>query len=253
MNDIKCSVIDNECVAADTYLLRLGCENDIKWKPGQFVMLKVSEALDPFLRRPFSILGYKDGILSILYRVKGRATSMLSKKLKNQSLMLLGPFGNGFTSPTLNGEAIYVAGGIGLPPILAMAERLRKGHIIIGARTSDELALIDRISDISGVDAIITTDDGSMGMRGTATDVLENYIGGLPLNSVIYSCGPYPMLRKVYEVSKEHELRCEVSLEGHMACGFGVCHGCTVKTYMGNRLICKDGPCFDASSILWED
>ncbi|HDM32210.1 MAG TPA: dihydroorotate dehydrogenase electron transfer subunit, partial [Deltaproteobacteria bacterium] len=113
MIDIDCSILENNQVASSTFMLVLEYTKDISWRPGQFVMLRLAEGMDPFLRRPFSILGLHNERLEILYRTRGKATRMLSRMNKGEKLKVLGPLGNGFSEPQENDKVIYVAGGIG--------------------------------------------------------------------------------------------------------------------------------------------
>lgn len=280
MKDLECSVIKNQKVANNTYLLALRCDGHIgEYMPGQFVMIKISSNTHPFLRRPFGILGYSDGLLYVLYKVKGQGTYMLSNKHPGDKLWVLGPLGKGFSLPECNEEPFYVAGGTGLPPILSLAQHLKKGHIMIGAKSLDDLALVEQIRNIPNTKASFTTEDGSFGFKGLVTDVLKKCVSrgrghvltfdilehDIQLNQmtekecqilrhdplIIYACGPYDMLRQTYIIAKRCGARCQVSLEEHMACGFGVCQGCTVETRFGNMRVCKDGPIFDAADIIW--
>ncbi len=251
MIDTNCHILENRPVAVNTFMLVLEYKKKIDWWPGQFVMLRLTEALDPFLRRPFSILDLGDNRLEILYRIRGRATNMLSRMGKGENLKVLGPLGKGFSMPRDNEEIIYVAGGIGLPPVLALARVLKRGHLILGAKTFREIPMLDRIKDIDGIEIALATEDGSIGEKGTVIPRFEKLVEGFGPGCMVYACGPTPMLKRVSKVSIENGVMCEVSMEERMGCGFGVCHGCTVNTLDGNRLVCKDGPCFDASKIIW--
>lgn len=250
VKDLECGIIKNDKVAHDTYLLTLKCSEGIDaWMPGQFVMIKVASAIHPFLRRPFAILGYSDGLLDVLYKVIGQGTYTLSNMHSGDKLWVFGPLGKGFCLPEANEEIFYVAGGTGLPPIFSLAHHLEKGHILIGAKTMNGLALVKTICNIPNIKASFTTEDGSFGSKGLVTDVLEKSVNTSP--SIIYACGPYDMLKKTYMIAKRYGTRCQVSLEEHMACGFGVCRGCVVETIAGNMQVCKDGPIFDATDIIW--
>jgi len=251
MIDIDCSILENKQVASSTFMLVLEYSKDISWRPGQFVMLRLTEGMDPFLRRPFSILGLHNERLEILYRARGKATRMLSRMNKGEELKVLGPLGNGFSEPQENDKVIYVAGGIGLPPVLALAAMTGRGYFVLGAKTRGEIPILERVKGISGIEVRLATEDGSMGEKGTVIPHLEKLISGIGAGCNVYACGPAPMLKIVSEMCIAKGARCEVSLEERMGCGFGVCHGCTVNTLDGARLVCKEGPCFDASKIVW--
>ncbi len=250
MEDCNALVKDNRQVARDTYLMTLACELS-PFTPGQFLMLRLTGSCEPFLRRPLAILSCREGAVELLYKVKGRGTSLLAGKQKGEELSALGPLGKGFSDPRPDEEAVYIAGGTGLPPILAMAERIGRGHMIIGAYTKDDIPLWQRMQDIRGVEITAATEDGSMGMRGVATQALDDLLKKLQPPCVIYACGPAGMLKAAASLAKGFGARCEVSIEERMACGFGVCSACVVRTTTGNQRVCIKGPVFDAADIEW--
>lgn len=248
MMDIECIILDNLEVAQDTFLLSLNSSLPLS-VPGQFVMVKINSGHEPFLRRPFAILTDKAQKLEILYKIKGQGTLLLSHKSPGETVSVLGPLGNGFSPPLKNENIIYIAGGTGLPPILSLAEHLKRGLLVFGARSKDDIPLLSRLSDIPGIELMTTTEDGSLGRKGMATDILNRYKPENPL--VIYACGPKGMLREASEYAKRTGARCEVSLEEYMSCGFGVCTGCVVGTKDGNLRVCREGPVFDSSDLIW--
>ncbi|HOX00265.1 MAG TPA: dihydroorotate dehydrogenase electron transfer subunit, partial [Deltaproteobacteria bacterium] len=140
MNDVLAVVKGNRAVARDTFLMDLDCALEPSL-PGQFLMVKVSSSCELFLRRPLAILGQGEGTLEILYKLKGEGTLELSRKKPGDVLWVLGPLGNCF-SPPQNGEsALFVAGGTGLPPVLALASRVGSGSLVIGARSKEDIPL----------------------------------------------------------------------------------------------------------------
>ncbi len=251
MVKIEARVRNNREVAQGTFLLTLSCDFP-EFDPGQFVMLGLTGTCEPFLRRPLAILSRPAGALELLYRIRGRGTALLAEKMPPETLSVLGPLGRGFGMPADNEGAVFLAGGTGLPPILALAERVRRGHLVFGARSIGELPLWDRLSSIEGVQALAATEDGSLGKKGLATDVLEEVLQRVSPPIVVYACGPREMLRQAAHLAQAIGARCEVSLEEHMACGFGVCSACAVKTVSGSRRVCTDGPAFDARDIRWD-
>lgn len=250
MKDSKATVKENREVARDTYLMIL--EGDFPLSiPGQFAMIQIDCGNDPFLRRPLAILGQKDTELEFLYKVKGKGTMEMSRKRKGDMLSILGPLGKGFSTPQKDESVVYIAGGTGVPPIIALAEQQKKGYLIVGARSKEDFPLRNRISNIQGIHVRITTEDGSLGQKGLATDVLDEILASISIPCIVYACGPNAMLKKISEQARRIGARCEVSLEEHMACGFGVCSACAVKTVTGNQRVCLQGPVFDAMLIQW--
>ncbi len=250
MKECSALVKDNRRVGQDTYLMTLECEFS-PFTPGQFLMLRLTGTCEPFLRRPLAILSYRERAIELLYKVRGGGTSLLAGTKKGEALSVLGPLGKGFSDPKPEEEAVYVAGGTGLPPILALAEKTRRGRLIIGARTRDDIPLWNRMQNIAGVEPTATTEDGSLGIRGVATQALGDLLETIQSPCVIYACGPTGMLKQAARLAQGSGARCEVSIEEHMACGFGVCSACVVRTTTGNQKVCTQGPVFDASCIEW--
>ncbi|MCM8830433.1 MAG: dihydroorotate dehydrogenase electron transfer subunit [Candidatus Omnitrophica bacterium] len=236
------------------YLLELEGSFNQTPIPGQFVHIKIEPF---FLRRPFSIAGYKDNYLKILYRIAGRATDILAQKKEDELLGLIGPSGNGFPVNKKWENVYLAAGGTGIAPLLFLAETLKKKNCNItffyGARTSDCIAF--NILPY-GVNYVFSTDDGSYGYKGLVGDILKRYIMENGVPDVIYSGGPYEMLRKIAEISKKYNLSAFVSLENRMACGVGICYGCVTKIKCKDgweyKRVCKDGPVFNTEEVLWE-
>lgn len=241
MRDIIATIISNREVADSTCLLELECKLGT-YTPGQFVMVRLGETMDPFLRRPLGILSSNGSRLSLLYRINGRGTRLLSDMGEGRLVAILGPLGKGFVSFDKNDAPLFVGGGTGLPPVFSMAEHLSKGRLITGARSASAI-YIPKIR----IPSLIATEDGSMGTKGMVTDLIKGTI------SSIYACGPYPMLRAVAMIALDRGIPCQVSLEARMGCGFGVCAGCAVETITGTKRVCLDGPVFDAADIIWKD
>lgn len=250
MNDRKAIVKENKLVARDTYLMTLEC-GMAPSVAGQFVMVRINDGQEPFLRRPLAILKQEGTVLQILYKLKGKGSVELSRKLSGDSVSILGPLGNGFAMPRDGETAVYIAGGTGLPPVLALAEQVGRGSLIIGARSAEDLALWDRIRSLSGIEAFAVTEDGTLGRTGLATDVLGDVLSQAKDPCIVYACGPTGMLKAASELARKSGARCQVSLEEYMACGFGVCCACAVKTISGNQRVCTEGPVFNAGDIAW--
>ncbi|MBI5559798.1 MAG: dihydroorotate dehydrogenase electron transfer subunit [Deltaproteobacteria bacterium] len=233
----------------------------LRWKcggvlPGQFVMLRVSNSLDPFLRRPFGIYDFSGDVLDILYKVVGKGTGMLSTLAPGTDVDILGPLGNGFPPAGKGKNPIMVAGGIGIAPFYLFAGEVKEGKpsLFYGAKGRDEVALLkDFKSRGLKLNIRVSTEDGSIGRKGLVTDILKERLGE---DSVVYACGPAGMLKEVSNIARKRGVKCYVSLERAMACGIGVCLGCAVKTRKhppasAYRMVCSDGPVFNGEEIDW--
>lgn len=227
--------------------------------PGQFVNVKVCDSSQVLLRRPLGIHRTKGSSIELLYEVVGKGTKLLSQKEKGGYLDIIGPLGHGFdykpSSPVCAGAAVLVAGGMGIAPLVFLAERLSKTAIkplvVTGAKTKDHILCEKEFKNL-GFAVKIATDDGSKGFRGKVTDLLKRLLRTNDQRlTTIYACGPSPMLKEIGRLSKQYGFRAQVSLEEHMACGIGACLGCAVQTIEGYRRVCKDGPVFEASEIIW--
>ncbi len=231
---------------------------------GQFVTLKIENRMDPLLRRPFSIhrvIDSGEGVsgIEILYRVVGGFTAQLSEMAENDRIDLLGPLGRGFTVTGGEKQPVLVAGGIGVAPIVFLAESLnRQGlepsgvPVFLGGRGESDILCETDFSGL-GMPVFVTTEDGGYAQPGMVTDPLESWLKNNRAD-IIYACGPHGMLRAVSDIAAAHGIRCEVSIETVMACGLGICMGCAVKTRdmaRGYRHVCKDGPVFDASMVVF--
>jgi len=219
--------------------------------PGQFVMLGLSGLnRDPLLKRPYSIAGAEKGTgkVRIIYRVVGRGTEGLSHKQPGEMLEIIGPLGHGFD--IAGKKTLLVGGGMGLAPLLFAAQTICPGslEVLAGGRSKNEMFWQDLFQ--SSCNKIhITTDDGTFGACGTCVDILPQIARGGEFDSIL-TCGPLPMLRGVAAYAIEHNIPCQVSLEQHMACGFGACLTCTCATKNGgNAQVCKHGPVFKAGEV----
>lgn len=230
--------------------------------PGQFVTLKIPDQHEPLLRRPFSIhrLRRENGQVTgieILYRVVGGFTRQLAAKQAGETIDLLGPLGRGFTVTPDGGKPVLVAGGIGVAPMLFLADALHAaghdmaaGHLFLGGRTDGDILCISDFEPL-GLPITVTTEDGSAGRPGIVTEALKAWLAD-HRPDVMFACGPHGLLHTVSDIAAAHRIDCEVSIETVMACGLGVCMGCAVKTKdksEGYRHVCRDGPVFDATVL----
>ncbi len=227
--------------------------------PGQFVEIKISDSDEPLLRRPFSIHRAKGKKIEILYEVLGCGTKALSRKKAGGFLDIIGPLGQGFSfKPGIGSKrlAILVAGGMGVAPLMFLAQKLTRREILvlIGARTKEQISCEKEFKKL-GCGVKIATDDGSRGFKGKVTELLKGILRDnemLIQQAEIYSCGPRPMLKEISRISQGLNIPAQISLEEHMACGIGACLGCVVDTKAGLKRVCKEGPVFAAEKIVWK-
>lgn len=254
----KTEIVRNEKLAADIFRLTVKAPKiAADCRPGQFVMVRAGEGMDPLLRRPFSVHQVAEGdLLQILVKVIGKGTQMIAGMQSGQYLDVLGPLGRGFSYDPQHHHYL-VGGGIGIAPLLFLAKRLLKSvepsscKILLGARTGEEVSPLIGDFERLGFEVTTATEDGSLGKRGLVTDLmfpLEDESRGM-----VYSCGPFPMLRAVVAFCREKKWACQVSLEAVMACGLGACVGCAVlqADMKGYVHVCQDGPVFDADEVAW--
>jgi dihydroorotate dehydrogenase electron transfer subunit len=218
-------------------------------RPGQFYMLASAERWGggdrerPYLGRAVSVMAVADDAsIAFLLHDVGPGTKRLCELEIGEGLLIVGPFGNGFTAPSPPGaEALLVGGGIGIAPLVGL-QRAWGGQALLGFRNADHAQAAELFSD-----PIIATDDGSTGHNGLVTDLLEAELNTRP--RAIYACGPPAMLKAVRDRAAAHEVGSQLALEAPMACGFGACYGCVVATLEGYRRVCVDGPVFDGALL----
>ncbi len=260
---------------------------DVQWadgEPPQFTQAELT-ARQAMLRRPFSIAGRRDGDggavqLEIIYRTIGAGTHWLSEVAVGSPLSVLGPLGNGFDILPDKPVAALIGGGVGIPPMLYLAEALtaagKQTVAFSGARSASLLPLgvsadVPVASDgtpamciaefaARGASASIATDDGTLGLRGFVSEIFQNWLdsGVNPADVVVYSCGPEVMMRVIGQMCIARGITCRLSLERTMACGMGTCQSCVCKLKADGeqgwafKLCCTDGPVFDAAQIVWD-
>ncbi|MBS4961541.1 MAG: dihydroorotate dehydrogenase electron transfer subunit [Clostridiales bacterium] len=249
-------VIENKKIAENIYDLTLDAKSiaDIA-QAGQFVELYPRTGV-MILPRPISICeaDRKRGTLRLIYQVVGKGTDLFSKKQAGDYIDILGPCGNGFFINDSDTEHVIVAGGIGAPPMVQLAKQL-KGHITVflGAKSTPILA--EEFQEL-GAEVHIATDDGSVGFHGNVVELLSAID---PKIHMIYSCGPKVMLKSLSQWAEIHQVKAQVSMEERMACGIGVCVGCAIKIKKENESdwshlkVCKDGPVFWSSEVIWDE
>lgn len=244
----------NEPISADAWRLRF----EVDWKgfdPGQFVMVGIpGDAV--LLRRPFGIAGLAGGCAEICYKVVGRGTEALTKAAAGTPISATGPCGRGFKLPQPRHQAVLVAGGYGIGPMMGLAERLiaqgqQEVRIFYGARTRGDLLYRTELSKIAAA-VVLTTDDGSEGTRGLVTAKLQGELGAMQAPA-LFACGPEAMLHAVAKLAISRNIPAQISAEAYMACGIGVCNGCVCRGH-GNEYLrtCSDGPVFDVNELSWD-
>jgi dihydroorotate dehydrogenase electron transfer subunit len=256
--EVKAKILLHRRIGADYFRLRLLCPEIARLAhPGQFVMVRVNELKDPFLRRPFSFSQIfppkerkkkpmDEGGVEICYQIVGRGTSLMTQLLEGHRIDLLGPLGRGFWTEEGRTRAILVGGGLGVAPLLSWARELRgirqqqkkpgknpepKVEVLFlaGGKNKEKVLGIPECRKI-GLEPLVATEDGSLGIKGLATDLLEReLLVGQYDSTVLYACGPMRMLARVAQMAYQFTVPCQVLLESRMACGVGACLGCTVK------------------------
>ena len=234
-----------------------------KGEPGQFVHTEVkphqAASASPLLRRPFSLYGAdaERGVISILYRIRGLGTSLLAEVKPGEHLSALGPLGRGFTLSRAGSTVLLVGGGMGIAPLVYLADRLLKlgceVEVLYGAETARELVALEKLEQ-KGAKCHVATMDGSRGHKGLVTDLLA-LVPAETAADMIYSCGPLEMMAHVARFAKERGIPGEVSLEANMACGVGVCLGCAVRLKASDTdyaKVCSDGPVFPMDQVEFE-
>jgi dihydroorotate dehydrogenase electron transfer subunit len=240
-----------EEIAENHFLLNIKIDSNTT-VPGQFVNVRAAEGFEPMLRRPFSIFDSEGDTISIVVRVIGRGTSLISE-MNPGPINITGPSGSGFTME--EGKEILVAGGgVGNAPLYYLMKELKKrGNritYIYCAGCSDFIFAADMYRDLAD-EFIVATDDGSAGVKGFGTDVMAHVISGEQF-SRIYTCGPDPMMGKIVKLAHKN-VPVEVSVENYFGCGVGLCVGCTVDTVDGYKRACVEGPVMDGRKILWDN
>jgi dihydroorotate dehydrogenase electron transfer subunit len=281
------TVLENVRIARDTFRLRL---DDALMAaailPGQFLMIRATTspfATDPLLGRPFALYDVvRDAAgqplaLDVVYLVMGRGTAALAACRTGDRLSIWGPLGNGFTPPPIPpGPVYFVAGGIGQTPFLALgrwwlgrapygaavlSDEQRRGPfatsatLLYGVRTAELAAGVDDFR-AAGIAVELATDDGSAGHHGFVTELLARRLEQGERPARVIGCGPPAMLAALSRLVARHTVPCDLSLENHMACGFGACFSCVAPIRQGDgtvdlRRVCVEGPVFPASVVDW--
>jgi dihydroorotate dehydrogenase electron transfer subunit len=275
----KTCIASHREIARDTWQLTfVAPELAQRARPGQFFMIRIAGLNDPLIGRALAMYDrHRDshGVptnLSVVYTVKGKFTTALSKRSVGEEIEVWGPLGNSFSTEPVE-HLILVAGGVGQTPMLTYAAAAlgkdafgdppqphgfaRRVTLCYGARTKDYLAgLDDFVKTCTGV--LVATEDGSMGISGRVTIALESVLReSVGTRCRIACCGPEPMMHAVADMASRYDVPCDVSLETPMACGIGICFTCVAKVYQDDgewdyKRTCMEGPIFDAKTICWD-
>jgi dihydroorotate dehydrogenase electron transfer subunit len=247
---IKSEVVSSIRVAQSIHLLELEAPQiGVSARPGQFAMLKCGGGA--FLRRPLSIhrVSLDKSTVSFLFAVVGKGTDWLSSSKPGDTIDVLGPLGNGFRIDKLSKKILLVAGGLGVAPLVFLAEdALAKGvHVNLAYGSASE-ERFDKGLLPKDINLLEFTDDGSCGTKGLVTQCIPDFMETV---DQIFACGPLPMYKGMTKQPNLAGKQVQVSLETRMACGLGVCYGCTIKTRSGQKQVCHDGAVFDMDEVLW--
>lgn len=254
----RATVLSQECLGAGIYDLTIQTkEIAAHAKAGQFVSVYSDDA-SKLLPRPISLCGIdaEAGTLRLVYRVTGEGTGTeeFSRLKKGDTVKILGPLGNGFTTEP-GKKAFLIGGGIGVPPMLQLAKDIKKAgvvpfQIVMGYRDANTF-LMDEFKEQA--ETFVATEDGSVGTKGNVLDAIR---ANALTADVIYACGPTPMLRALKAYAAEQGMDCYISMEERMACGIGACLACVCNSTskdehsnVNNKRICKEGPVFDAKEV----
>ncbi len=233
----------NEKIAKDVFRMVLSGDTSDLTNPGQFVNIKLDGF---FLRRPISVCDYDEGVLVLIYKVVGEGTEVMSKMCEGEKLDILTGLGNGFDTSLSGENPVVIGGGVGVPPMFNLARKLiaegKNVTAVLGFNKEEEIFYKEEFEKL-GAKVLISTVDGSVGVKGFVTDAMKDIDF-----TYTYCCGPEPMLKAVYNASEKSG---QFSFEERMGCGFGACMGCSCKTKYGNKRICKDGPVLVKEEIIW--
>ena len=245
---MKFTIAEQRQLTSNVYFMRLKGDTTGISKTGQFVQIQLPGF---YLRRPISINDWtcgENGTLDLIYKVVGHGTEAMKLLPDGTELDLLLGLGNGYSIDGDEKKPLLIGGGVGVPPLYALCKALiaqgKEPSVVLGFNTADEVFWKDEFEAL-GVKVTVTTVDGSMGVKGFVTAAMDGDF------DYVYTCGPEPMFKAVYKVLDEKGLSGQFSFEERMACGFGVCMGCSCKTKYGNKRICKDGPVLVKEEIIW--
>ena len=237
------TILENTALTRDVFRMILSGDTSGITNCGQFVNILLDGF---FLRRPISVCDYDEKTLTLVYKVVGQGTEKMSGMQAGEKLDILTGLGNGYDLSKSGDQPVLLGGGVGVPPLYNLCKKLiRKGAkptVILGFNKKEEIFYEEEFKAL-GAETLVTTVDGSYGVKGFVTDALKDVD-----YSFFYTCGPEPMLRAIGKAAKT---KGQYSFEERMGCGFGACMGCSCKTLTGNKRICKEGPVMESEEIIW--
>lgn len=246
-----CKIISKRQLTADVFDLTVEAGKLAQAaQPGQFAHIYVPGKT---LRRPISICGIDRAAqtLRFVFQIRGEGTAWLADARPGDTLNILAPLGNGYSLGNTRQKAVFVGGGIGVPPLLEAAKAFGENAAVLTGFRNAESIILKEDFEKNGNRVLIATDDGSYGYHGLVTDFLDDLDFDM-----MFACGPAPMLKSVCAVAAARGVPCQISLEERMACGIGACLGCACKLKKDGRKfyghVCKDGPVFDYETVVWE-
>ena len=238
-------IVSNRPLTESVYEMTLSGDTSAITRPGQFVELSLEGY---FLRRPISVCNYDEGTLTLIYKVVGKGTAQMATLAAGTKIDTLTGLGNGFDTSVEHNHALLVGGGVRVPPLYRLARNLvaegKQVTVVLGFNTAAEIFYREQFEAL-GVNVVVATADGSVGVKGFVTDAIKQQVTGA---DYFFSCGPLPMLRAL---TQSLDIAGQISLEERMGCGFGICMGCSIQTVSGAKRVCKEGPVFRKEEILW--
>ncbi len=237
------TVLSNTALTDSVYKMVLKGDTSALTAPGQFVNLTVEGC---YLRRPISVFDWDESTVTIIYKVVGEGTEKMAQWPQGYECDVLVGLGNGFDMSKSGEAPVLIGGGVGIPPMYGLCKRLisqgRKVKVILGFNKESEIFCKEDFEAL-GAQTVVTTVDGSVGIKGFVTDALKDMT-----YTYFYTCGPMPMFKAIESTAVTSG---QYSFEERMGCGFGACMGCSCKTKYGNKRICKDGPVLEREEIIW--
>lgn len=244
-------ILTNQQLAKDVYRMTLTGDT-CGIRPGQFVNIKLDGL---YLRRPISVCDCVGCVLTLIYKVVGKGTELMSKMTQCEELDVLTGLGNGYDLTKSGETPLLIGGGVGVPPLYMLCRKLaeegRHPTVVLGFNKAEEVFYPNEFAAF-GAEVKVATVDGSVGVKGFVTDAIAALSDEGKKFSYFYTCGPEPMLKAVYNSTVLDGVEGEFSFEERMGCGFGACMGCSCKTVTGYKRICKDGPVLEKKEILWK-
>lgn len=239
------TIQSNKQIARDVYEMVLSGNVSAISCPGQFIDIRLESR---FLRRPISVCDCGANTVTIIYKVVGGGTEIMSTLPVGTELDVLTGLGNGFDLTKSGDRPLLIGGGLGVAPMYWLCKELKKAGksptVVMGYDTRDSVYYAEKFREAGAKEVLIATMDGTLGTKGTVLDAISDPNA----YTFFYTCGPTPMTKAIH---KALMLDGQYSLEERMGCGFGACMGCSIQTKSGNKRVCKEGPVFDKEDMLF--